>query len=147
MQTVHEMPLEELRARARDVDALLRSAREELARALGGTHADLDACVVQLGGALARVEELLPGAVSASPESVRRLEAEDRAARESTSRADQERARRLSDVEVARAQALLAELRDGLDRMQVLQSVGDAVDEVVAMIERARAELRAKRAG
>jgi hypothetical protein len=136
------MPIGELRTRTRDVQALLQDAREEVERTASVSLPDpvLAASVSRLTETLDRVQELLPGIARLSPESMRRLDAEETALRTS-SKPPAPRVDRLSDSEVARAQEILAELREGMERMDLLQGVVEGIEDLVARIEEGRAEL------
>jgi hypothetical protein len=149
MPNVHDMTLDELRARTRDVQLLLDGARDEVrsAASAAASAEALEASLSRLTDTLARVQELLPGIARLSPESLRRLDAEEHALAGSSSRPPPPREGRLSDSEVARAQEILAELRDGMQRMDLLQGVIDGIEDLVARIEEGRAELARRAAG
>jgi hypothetical protein len=142
MPSIHDMPLDELRTRTNDVRMLLLEARMDVesASSASASQPSLEASVARLSETLARVQELLPGIARLSPESMRRLDAEEIALRTPTERPPP-REGRLSASEVARAQEIIAELREGMERMDLLQGVVEGIEDLVARIEEGRAEL------
>ena len=136
--TVDQMPLDELRARARDVHSRLEAAREEVRVAVAApTAARADACVQRLLATLAHVRALLPGlTLGSSPESKRRMDVAENELRDAPVLDRKLPAPHLSDEEVLRARAILAELREGMERLDLLAQVEGEIDELVEMIER-----------
>ena len=148
---VDAMPLEELRARTRDVHVLLRATSDDVRAVLTDPSAgSADVCVARLLDALARVQSLLPGLSLLSPESKRRLELPGGGPEEHGTSATQPPPppqvppipHRLTELEIARAREILAELKDGIERVDLLGSVAGAVEDLVAAIEGRRQALR-----
>jgi hypothetical protein len=139
---VEEMPIQELRARTREVHRLLRAAREDVRASLAShVPASTEACIARLHAVFGKVSELLPGLVvagldaangdPAAPASIRLPAPKDDAAPDS-----------LTPAEVLRARRLMGELREGMERMDLLASIGSGIDELLEMIEASREELR-----
>jgi hypothetical protein len=147
--SVDEMPLDELRTRARDVHDLLRSAREDVDAALAEPSASaVESCVARLLEALANVRALLPGLTLLSPDSRRRLALDagpppgDDVPSIEDARAAHPAPHTLNDVEIARAKEILAEMKDGIERIELLGGVADSVEELVVAIEAGRQRAR-----
>jgi hypothetical protein len=136
---VETMPLHELRARVQQVHRLLRVARDEVHGSLAGaSQGKVEQCIARLHAIFGEVQELLPGLVrdrvdEAGPPSI---------AGPAAPPEDDDPAASLTAEEVARAKQLLKELREGMERMDLLDSIGRGIDELLEMIEAGRAELR-----
>jgi hypothetical protein len=137
--SVQTMPLDELRRRTTLVHRLLRAAREEVQRAAGGD----DARALRLQAILAEVQELLPGLVhEAAGESDPQHPSGPALAHD-----DDAPPASLSSAQMARARRILGELQEGIERMDLLDSIGRGIDELLAMIEASQGELLRQRHG
>ena len=140
---VEEMPIEELRARTREVHRLLRAARDDVRGELASaSHASAEACIARLHEMFGRVEGLLPGVLAAGRDADVGEGMGPVSERGITIPSSEEPPDSLTPAEVLRAKQLMQELREGMERMDLLASVERGIDELVGMIEATRQELR-----
>lgn len=143
-QSVHDMSIDELRARVRQATALLRIARERVRESFKErTEESATAAGARLNEIFEELHELLPG-IGEAPKMSREEREERQTVETDIERVAEEiatlpnadpNAPPLSKDEQAEWDARMAELEDGIERAELLGEVSDESSELADLIQ------------